>query len=309
MKTQSFLKNKYTLFFIFCGINLFAQQDSQYTQYMYNTGNINPAYTGSRGVMSVFGLYRTQWVGLDGAPKTATAAISTPIENSNVALGLSFVSDKIGPADESSISADFSYTVPTSENFKLSFGLKATANLLNVDYTKLNIYNPSDPNFQNNIDNRFSPNIGAGIYWHSDKSYIGLSVPNFLETKHFDNQDESVAREKMHYYLIGGYVFDINPSLKFKPSFLAKAVNGAPLQVDASANFLFNEKFTIGVAYRWSAAVSAMAGFQITDGLFVGYAYDAETTRLSRYNSGSHEIFLRFELFNRYNKITSPRFF
>jgi type IX secretion system PorP/SprF family membrane protein len=287
----------------------YAQQDSQFTQYMYNTANINPAYAGQRKALSIFGLHRTQWVGLDGAPTTNTFAAHTPIENSRVGLGLSFINDRIGPADENSISADVSYTVPLSETFDLSFGLKGTANLLNVDYTKLNIYNPDDPGFQNNIDNRFSPNFGAGIYVHSENTYVGLSVPNFLETKHFDGEDYSTARERMHYYLIAGHVFDLSPSLKFKPSGLMKMVEGAPLQVDLSGNFLISEKLTLGAAYRWSAAWSAMAGFQITDGLFVGYAYDGETTRLANYNSGSHEIFLRFELFGKYDRIISPRFF
>jgi len=296
------------------GFELYAQQDSQFTQYMYNTINVNPAYAGSRGVMSIFGLYRNQWVGLDGAPVTSTASLNTPIGNSNVGLGLSFISDKIGPSDETSISTDISYSIPTSDRFKLSFGLKATANLLNIDFTKLNIYNPADPRFQNNVDNKFSPNFGAGIYFHSNKSYLGLSVPNFLETKHFDESSNSnsasfVAKERMHYYFIGGHVFDLSPSIQFKPAFLTKMVQGAPLQVDVSANFLFNEKFTLGAAYRWSAAMSAMVGFQVNQNWFIGYAYDMETTKLADYNSGSHEIFLRYELFNNFDRVVSPRFF
>lgn len=295
--------------------SMYSQQDSQFTQYMYNTVNINPAYAGSRGVMSIFGLYRNQWVGLDGAPVTSTASLNTPIGNSNVGLGLSFINDRIGPSDETSISADVSYSIPTSESWKLSFGLKATANLLNVDFTKLNIYNPADPRFQNNVDNKFSPNIGAGIYFHSNKTYIGLSVPNFLETKHFDesaslnNSASFVARERMHYYAIAGHVFNLSPSIQFKPAALAKVVQGAPLQLDVSGNFLFNEKFTVGAAYRWSAAMSGMVGFQATDNWFIGYAYDMETTKLADYNSGSHEIFLRYELFNNYDRVVSPRFF
>ena len=294
---------------------MYSQQDSQFTQYMYNTVNINPAYAGSRGVMSIFGLYRNQWVGLDGAPVTSTASLNTPIGNSNVGLGLSFINDRIGPSDETSISADVSYSIPTSESWKLSFGLKATANLLNVDFTKLNIYNPADPRFQNNVDNKFSPNIGAGVYFHSNKSYIGLSVPNFLETKHFDESASSsnsasfVAKERMHYYAIAGHVFDLSPTIQFKPAVLTKIVQGAPLQLDVSGNFLFNEKFTIGAAYRWSAAMSAMVGFQATENWFIGYAYDMETTKLADYNSGSHEIFLRYELFNNYDRVVSPRFF
>lgn len=295
---------------VFCSISqMYGQQDPQYTQYMYNTININPAYAGSRGVMSIFGLYRTQWVGLDGAPKTAAFSINTPINNSKLGLGLSFVNEAIGAMDENAISADLSYTIDLGERYKLAFGIKGTANLLNVDYTKLNQYNPNDPMLANNIENEFTPNIGAGVYLHSEKTYIGLSVPNFLETERYDDNIVSTAKQKMHFYLMGGHVFDLSPSLKFKPAFLVKAVSGAPLQADITANFMFVDKFVIGGAYRWDAAFSGLVGFQVTDGLFVGYSYDAETTKLAHYNSGSHEIFLRFELFNRFNRITTPRFF
>lgn len=291
-----------------------AQQDAQFTQYMYNTININPAYAGSRKAMSVFALYRTQWVGLEGAPVTNTASIHTPVNGSNIGLGLSIISDKIGPSEETNVAIDFAYSIKTSPRYKLSFGLKATANLLNVDFNKLNRYDQNDYQFDTNIDNKFSPNIGVGLYLHSEETYIGISAPNILETKHFDRYagtgaNTHVATEKTHYYLIAGHVFDLSGTVKFKPSLLTKLVQGAPLQVDVSGNFLINQKFTAGVAYRWSAAVSAMVGFQASSSWFIGYGYDFETTRLSNYNSGSHEIFLRYELFNKYDKIISPRFF
>jgi type IX secretion system PorP/SprF family membrane protein len=286
----------------------FAQQDAQYTQYMYNTININPAYAGSRGVMSIFGLHRTQWVGLDGAPTTNAFSINTPINNSNLGVGVSFVNDKIGPTSDNTISADLSYTIQTSEEFKLSFGIKASGNLFNLDVNRLNPADANDPNLQN-FDNEFSPNFGAGIYLHSDKMYFGLSVPNFLQDSKYNDNEVAVFQERMNFYAIGGYVFDISPSVKFKPAFLTKLVTGSPLQVDASANFLFFDKLMLGAAYRWDAAMSALAGFQVTDGLFIGYSYDRETTQLRNYNSGSHEVFLRFELFNKVSKLVSPRFF
>jgi type IX secretion system PorP/SprF family membrane protein len=302
------------LVLILMSVDVYAQQDSQFTQYMYNTININPAYAGSRETMSIFALHRTQWVGLDGAPVTNTASIHTPINGSNVGLGVSIINDRIGPSNENDISVDFSYTIPASDTYKLSFGLKATANLLNVDFTKLNQYDQNDYSFDTNIDNKFSPNIGVGLYLHSENTYVGLSAPNLLETKHFDRYastgaNSHVATEKIHYYLIAGHVFDLSSSVKFKPSLLTKMVQGAPLQVDLSGNFMINDKFVAGVAYRWSAAVSAMVGFQASDSWFIGYGYDLETTKLANYNSGSHEIFLRYELFNKYNKIISPRFF
>ena len=286
----------------------FAQQDAQFTQYMYNTININPAYAGSRGVMSIFGLHRTQWVGLDGAPTTNAFSINTPINNSNLGLGVSLVNDKIGPTSDNTISADLSYTIPMNEDYKLSFGIKASGNLFNLDTDKLTPAQQNDPNL-NNFNNEFSPNFGAGVYLHSDKLYLGLSVPNFLQDSKYSDNDVAVFQERMNFYFIGGYVFDLSPSIKFKPAVLTKLVTGAPLQVDASVNFLFFDKLMLGGAYRWDAAVSALAGFQITDGLFIGYSYDMETTNLRRYNSGSHEVFLRFELFNKVSKMVSPRFF
>ena len=286
----------------------FAQQDAQYTQYMYNTININPAYAGSRGVMSVFGLHRTQWVGLDGAPTTNTFSFNTPISNSNLGVGFSLVNDRIGPTSDNTISADISYTIPMNEVYKLSFGVKASGNIFNLDTDKLDPAQANDPNLQN-FNNEFSPNFGAGVYLHSDKLYLGLSVPNFLQDAKYNDNDVAVFQERMNFYFIGGYVFDVSQSIKFKPAFLTKMVTGSPLQVDASANFLFFDKFMLGGAYRWDAAVSALAGFQVTDGLFIGYSYDMETTQLRRYNSGSHEVFLRFELFNKVSKMVSPRFF
>jgi type IX secretion system PorP/SprF family membrane protein len=290
-----------------------AQQDAQYTQYMYNTINVNPGYAGSRGVMSVFGLYRTQWVGLDGAPDTGAFSINTPIANSNLGFGLSVVDDRIGPITEDAISADVSYTVPMSDTYKLSFGVKGTANLFNLDRSKLHPESDQTGQTDNLLNgyNSFSPNVGAGVYLHSNKFYLGLSVPNMLQTKRFskDNKDISIFVERMNGYLIGGYVFDIGSNLKFKPAFLAKAVQGAPLQLDLTGNFLINEKFILGAAWRWDAAVSLLAGFQINKSLLIGYGYDRETTKLSSFNKGSHEIFLRYELFKKPERIVSPRFF
>jgi type IX secretion system PorP/SprF family membrane protein len=285
----------------------FAQQDAQFTQYMYNTININPAYAGSRGAMSIFGLHRTQWVGLDGAPVTNAVSLNSPIGESNVGIGLSAINDRIGPTTENTLSADISYTIQASERYKLSFGVKATGNFFNLDAS---ILRPEQANDQSLVNySKFSPNVGTGIYLHSDKTYFGISVPNFIQTNRYDSDNVAIFKERINYYFIAGHVFDLSSNIKFKPAVLTKVVTGAPLQLDVSANFMFFEKFVVGGAYRLDAAVSALAGFQVTDGLYIGYGYDMETTRLRTYNSGSHEIFLRFELFNNYKKMTSPRFF
>lgn len=288
-----------------------AQQDPQYTHYMYNTTNINPAYAGSRNALSIFGLHRTQWVGLDGAPRTNAFSINTPIQNSRLGLGVGFVSDRLGVMEENTISVDVSYTIDLNhQGSKLSFGVKGSANMLNVEYSRLKQFNPGDPLVSVDVENEFSPNIGAGVYWHNGTSYVGLSVPNFLKNERFENGTVySSMNQRQHFYLMGGHVFELNPTLKFKPAALIKAVKGAPLQADVTANFLIHDRLTLGAAYRWDAAVSGLIGFQLTDGLFIGYSYDAETTKLARYNNGSHEVFVRFELFNRYSRVNSPRFY
>jgi len=309
--------NKYFLTIIITVAGLFmghAQQDAQYTQYMYNTISVNPAYAGSRGVLSIAALHRSQWVGLDGAPTTQTLNFHTPVSE-HVGLGLSVVNDEIGNGtnQDTYIDAAFSYTVKTSEEGKLSFGLKAGGHLFNVDFTKLRNYG-AESNLPN-IDNKFSPNFGAGIYYHTDRFYTGLSVPNLLQTEHFDSSDTNssslIAQERMNLYLITGYVFELKNDVKFKPAALVKAVKGAPLQVDLSANFLFNDKFSLGAAYRWDAAISALFGFQLNDQLMLGLAYDKETTDLgaTTFNDGSFEIMLRYEFLNKYKRVITPRFF
>ena len=290
----------------------YAQQDAQFSNYMYNTLSFNPAYAGSRGTTSIYLSQRSQWVGLEGAPTTNALSYHSPIGSSNLGIGLSFINDAIGPVEENLVSLDMSYTIQTSYDYKLAFGLRASAHMLNVDFTQLNIFNPGDVLAQNNINNRFSPNLGFGMFWYSDKSYVGLSIPNLLETRHI-NKDlnssvSSISKERLHYHFTAGHMFNISQDILFKPAVLTKIVSGSPLQLDVSANFQMYEKFMIGASYRMDAAVSFLGGFQINRNWLLGYAYDFDTNNLSTYNSGSHEVFLRYEVF-RSNRVRSPRFF
>ncbi|WP_047419760.1 type IX secretion system membrane protein PorP/SprF [Cellulophaga sp. Hel_I_12] len=304
-----------TLFFMG---NSYAQQDAQYTQYMFNTMSVNPAYAGSRGQLSIAALYRSQWVGLDGAPTSQTLNIHSPIRNSRLGYGISIVNDEIGDGtvQETYLDGVISYTIDVSRTGKLSFGLKAGGNFLNLDFNKLRNFDNESVSGEN-IENRFSPNFGVGVYYHTDKFYLGLSAPNLLETDYFDNSNRDansvsfLSKERVNFYAITGYVFDLSNEFKFKPALLTKVVGGAPLQVDVSANFMYNEKFTFGGAYRWDAAVSALAGFQVSDQIMIGLAYDKETTALgsTRFNDGSFEVFLRYELVRSFRKLVSPRFF
>jgi len=312
------MKNTFLTIFILITLGVFstkvqAQQDAQYTQYMYNPISINPAYAGTRDVFSFLGLYRTQWVGLDGAPETFTLSGHTPVGN-NVGLGMNVTQDKIFITNETYVYIDFSYKINLSDQAKLALGFKAGGHFLNIDSSPTNAFNVGDADTEINIDNKFSPQFGVGAYYYTDSFYLGLSVPNMLETQHFDenaanNNSFATAREKVNFYLMAGKTFDLNADLKFKPSTLLKMVDGAPIQVDLSANFLIKEKLTLGAAYRWSAALSGMIGYQLSDQLMLGFAYDRETTELRQYNDGSFEFFLRFELFKRNNRMISPRFF
>ncbi|NKI32920.1 PorP/SprF family type IX secretion system membrane protein [Croceivirga thetidis] len=319
---------KKTIFFVlvaslFTG-QLMGQQEAQYTQYMYNTLAINPAYAGSRGGLSIAGLHRSQWVGLDGAPVTQTLNAHSPV-GERVGIGLSIINDNIGngTSQETSFDGIFSYTIPVSVDGNLSFGLKAGGHLLNIDLSRLQ---NQDPTFNTGqqvvVDNKFSPNFGLGAYYYTDTFYAGISAPNILETEHFDSSGQNanlLARERLNFYIISGIVRELSEDFKFKPAVLLRGVSGAPLQVDLSANFMYQEKFTLGAAYRFGAAWSALAGYQLNDSLMLGLAYDKETTELgsTAFNNGSFEVFLRYEVFNLSAKekttmprrVLTPRFF
>ncbi|MDN3492542.1 PorP/SprF family type IX secretion system membrane protein [Winogradskyella bathintestinalis] len=305
---SSLIKGLIALVFVLISAFSYAQQDPQYTHYMFNTLSVNPAYAGQRETLSIVGLHRSQWVGVDGAPQTQSLGIHTPLRNERIGLGLNVVNDALGPVSETFVDANFSYTIPLNANdLKLSFGAKGGFHMLDSDWSK-GRYKNSDPNnFGDNI-NLTSPMIGAGLYMHTRKWYVGLAVPNFIETEHYDDYKESVAIERMHFYLIGGYVFNISETTELKPAFLVKGVSGAPLIADVSANLWIQKKLTLGLAWRWDDSVSALAGLQITPGMFFGYSYDLTTTGLSNYNSGTHELTLRFEV-KRLGRILSPRFF
>ena len=294
-----------------------AQQDAQYTHYMYNTVSFNPAYAGSRGAISILGLHRSQWVGLEGAPRSQTISIHAPIgESKRVGLGLNVVNDDIFIANENHIDAVFSYSLKTSDIGRLNLGIKAGAQILSINYSEATAFESMDAFLSTDIDNRILPQVGIGMFYYTDKFYAGLSVPNLLETEHFDDSDNIndpsssfLAKERINFYLTTGYIFNINKDFKLKPAMLAKWVLGAPLQVDLSVNALFNERFAVGLAYRWSASISALVGFHLSKAFMVGFAYDRETTSLQQFNNGSYELFIRLEILNNPKRVLTPRFF
>tara|TARA_R110001583_G_scaffold116739_1_gene267576 strand:- start:2171 stop:3094 length:924 start_codon:yes stop_codon:yes gene_type:complete len=288
-----------------------AQQLPQFTQYMYNTIAINPAYAGSREALSIVGLNRNQWAGFDGGPQTQTLSIHSPLRNEQIGLGLSIINDKSGYENFTYAFADFSYTLQLNEELDLRFGFKA-----GMTYYKLanELYNATevnqDPYFNERL-NRWNSNFGAGILLNSNKWYVGLSIPKLINHD-LNNKTEYAALETVHYYAIGGYVFDLNENLKLKPSFMMKYTKGAPVSTDLTANFLFNEKFWLGGSYRFNGdqkALGALVDFQVSDQFRIGYTYEIPTGEIRPYTSGSHEILLMYEFRFLKNKQKSPRYF
>lgn len=296
----------------FISIKANAQQDPMYTQYMYNMRIINPAYAlDDPGIFRIGGIYRNQWTGIEGAPETANFFAQGTLTD-RVEAGISIVHDEIGDiVKENNLYADVAYVLPVSENSKLSFGVKAGVTFFDADLSRLRTNEP-DPTMQN-ISEAF-PNFGVGAYWFSDNYYVGLSAPNLFTAKHLENETglARLGEESTHYFLTGGYVFDINPNFKLKPAFMLRGVEGAPLSADVTANVLLYDRFEAGVAYRFDNTVSGLVNFKVTPQLRVGYAYDYTTGNLSDFNDGTHEIMVIFDidflgLSNGYD--VSPRFF
>lgn len=272
-----------------------GQQHAQFTQYMYNTISINPAYAGSREIMVINLLNRNQWVGVNGAPITQTFSAHTSLPNTRLGVGLSFLNDELGYEKTTYAYADVSYTLNINkfDAYKIAFGIKVGASKYDLDNALLDdpIYG-SDP-FLNTINYKWMPNIGAGIYYRGESLYIGLSAPKLINYK--NENLEYVSLDRVSYFFKGGYLLDVHKNLKFKPTFLVKYTDGAPISLDFSTLFFINEKLWLGTSYRLNDSFGALVNFKIATGLYVGYAYDFITSDLNPYTSGSQEIMISYE--------------
>ncbi len=284
-----------------------AQQDPQFTQYMYNTMSVNPAFAGSNGHLTALLMHRSQWVGINGAPNTQVLSVDAPLEN-KIGVGGILAHDALGPSSETFLDGNVSYTIQLdSTNRQLSFGLKLGGRIFDVDFSK-GLTEESDAAFQDNIKSKFFPTIGAGIYYNSSKGYLGFAIPNFFSQKHYDGEEQEIAAERLHYYFIGGKVVDLTPDVKLKPAFFVKWVPGAPIIADVSVNALLKETFTFGLAYRWDDSFSTLLGMQINPNFSAGYAYDLTTSNLASYTGGSHELFVRYEFKSSKKQKEAPTF-
>ncbi|MGB5417251.1 PorP/SprF family type IX secretion system membrane protein [Algibacter sp.] len=288
-----------------------AQQLPQFTQYMYNTISVNPAYAGSREVMSMVGLHRSQWVGFKGGPITQTLSIHTPLRNDRIGVGLSLIEDDLGPQNFTYLYGDFSYSIPTGTDGKLAFGLKGGFTQFSFDTSfRIDEDNQNDPLIYGTED-RWAPNIGLGLYWSTNRIYVSLSAPRILNND-ANNANDFEALERISYYFTAGGVIDLTKNIKFKPAALIKGTNGAPVSYDLTANFLFNEKFWVGGSYRineQTAAIGGIVDFQISRQLRIGYAYEKPISEIADYTTGTHEILLMYEFKFLSSKLKSPRYF
>ena len=290
-------------------LDVMAQQDPHYTQYMYNMNVINPAYAGSKESFSLGSLYRKQWVNMEGAPTTFTLSGHAPA-GKNVGLGLSFISDKVGPVTEQNVYGDFSYTLKLSDSHRLAFGLKAGASFHKVGLRDIQstLPDPSEGIFGEDISD-VSLNLGLGAFYYTDHYYVALSVPNMIKSAHLDYNGRAYGSDVSHYFLTTGYVFDLNSQLKFKPSVMLKSALDVSPSLDVSANLLYIEKIELGATYRLEDSFGAMVNFAITPELRIGYAYDHIISDLKVTTPSSHEFILLYDLFTPKKVSRSPRFF
>lgn len=295
-------------------ISAYGQQDPMFTHYMYNTLSVNPGYAGSRDAMTVTALHRAQWVDFKGAPVTQTLTLHTPVWSNQIGLGLSFVHDKIGPTEFTNIYADFAYRIQLTEKSKLAFGLKGGVNILTADLQGLKLDEPGDAAFNYNFERELMPNFGFGIYYSRERFYAGISTPKLLEQKYYEGSSQgaiTAAREKGHYYLIAGTVFPLSSYVDLKPSGLLKMTPGAPIEMDITAIFDFDQRFNAGLMYRTGDAIGVLCGLNLSEQFMIGYSFDYSTTNKTfKYNEGSHEVMLRYDfIFGKNHRIKSPRYF
>ncbi len=293
-------------------LSLFAQQEAMYTHYMYNTLGVNPAYAGSRNALTLTGLHRSQWVGFDGAPTTQTFTAHAPVMGDAVNLGLSFINDKIGPVRTTSLYLDYAFRFQVTKKGKLALGLKVGFNNYNSNLSDLELSEP-DNSFAA-IESAFSPNIGFGLYYNTDRFFAGVSTPKLFENNYIYTETasgSSLSEEARHYYLIAGYLMHATKDIDFKPTAFVKIVENAPVELDLTGSFIFYDQFSLGAMIRTGDAIGLLVGYNITEQLEIGYSFDwSYVNTTSKYNDGSHEILLRYDLiYKNQRKIRSPRYF
>jgi len=307
------LKKSILILFVllFVGWKASAQQDPMFTQYMHNPVSINPAYAGSRGTLNFVAMHRQQWVGIDGAPKTLTLSVNSPFLGYNVGIGLSLIHDEIGPIKQTGIYADYSYHLKVTTKTKLAFGLKGGLNMYDVNLLNLIGAQNDDHLSLYGARKLFLPNFGVGSYLYSNRFYVGFSIPKMLQNSLSDDENtlNYANKEERHLFLTGGVVLDIAENIKFKPSTTIRIVSGSPVSAEVSAAILLHDRLWVGGMFRLGDSIGALAKFDLTDQLSLGYSYDLTQSGLKPFNQGTHEVFVSYDVAFKSKKILSPRYF
>ncbi len=295
---------------VFTG-KVYAQQDPMYTQYMNNILSVNPAYAGVGEMLNMMVVSRNQWVAFDGAPVTQSFVIHSPITKYRMGVGLSLLKDKIGVISQTGAYIDYSYRIPFGEKSFLSLGLKGGVNFYEAGLSELSTIDSNDPIFATDVTRNFLPNVGIGLFLNSERFFTGLSIPKMIRNEINKNEysSEYISKEQIHLFFMAGYVFDINRIIKFKPYFLTKYVQNAPLSVDLSAQLLFFDRLWVGAMYRIGDAVGGLVQIQLSNQLRVGYSYDVTASELNTFNNGTHEVLVSYDFNFGRGKVRSPRYF
>lgn len=306
-----------------------AQQDPAYSMYMFNGLFLNPAYAGSQEVISVMAIYRHQWAGLEGAPRTVTASVHTPLRRDQYALGLTLTNDRIGLANNFTATPSFAYRLRLKGDNRLCFGVQASFSYFYQNNGKAELADINNPDNAFSLnENLFVPNVGFGIYAYGKRYFIGASVPHLMPSQLRDKTgvsgyNNSIARMYNHYLFTAGYVFGKEASIvKFRPSFLMKWQKGLPKnipQFDINLALLFIDRVWVGAGYRTAGdgqqsrkyvgqSANAFINFKATPQLQIGYCYDAEITALRKYTTGTHEIMIGYDFWYNKKRFVTPRF-
>lgn len=297
--------------FLFCSAHVFGQQEALYSQYAYNQYAINPAYAGSRNSFSGVALHRSQWVGIEGAPSLQTFTIHSPLSKTSLAYGLNVSRETLGPLTNSTVNMSLGYHI-NFKKAKLSFALRGGIyhTILNRDL--LTFKDVTDAFNTGGRESTLVPNFDFGTYYYTDKFFAGLSINHLTnETLRFESfPEDNNLRLNTHIYFHSGYVFDLKRKMKFKPTVLVKLTEGAMPNIDIAANFMFYEKFWVGVSLRNTSSINFLTEWNIKDYFRIGYAFDYSINKLMDYNAGSHELFLGFDFNLKSSKTTivSPRY-
>ncbi len=289
-----------------------AQQDVQYTQYMFNQLSLNPGYAGSKDALNTALTYRDQWRQMEGAPKSVMAFVHAPLKIKKIGLGAQLSSDEIGPKKVLGLSGTFAYRLYLGNNGKLAMGLRYGMYNYTFDWTMINYKDPTDPYNTQNITHKLVPTADFGIYFNSLNYYAGLSATHIFGdrtiTEGVDNPIGANAELKPHVFTTGGAAFSLMDNLVFNPSLLIKFVESAPPSADLSLNFLIDEKIWLGTSYRMEYGLTFLAQYNITPKFKIGYSYDAGFNKIGRVSGASHEVMIGYDFNIFKSQIISPRY-